>query len=701
MIREARKNRRITNPQLNNVAADPSNNDANKNCKPIVGGAHSTLTKKRKISTTSLLTNKTRDPSPTLPQSSTTIAMLTNKANLIDIESCIDNPIIAPLGDHVRTSSFNFDEKHVSATTSPINSRRNSRIPSIDLSGLNLKITESLSTTSDSQLSSTKESENKKAEPITSLILRRRRLTTDQLENQLNILSATTPKINTTCKLDFPSQIFQLVQLDLSRNQLADLPKNIARFCPNLRHLNLANNALTFFPIELLHFMHLEFLDLSQNQITGPMPNQLPLCLTNLKTLKLGSNQITALPSSLGELKNLQSLVMGSIFGGNKLESFPSGCISKMPNLVELILSHNSLRNLPEDIGHPGSQLEYFSAMDNKLESIPKSIGLCTRLRSLNLSRNQIASLPVEIADLLQLETLDLTHNLLCIIPGDIAEFLKRTTLLLTGNPFTRGDCGVSSLRRVMNHIPISNDLEESDQENLNPSEAYSKVVSILTKQAIATTTIESDNFDDDAGLDFQLYYAQNYFSSLSTSPTSLSTRSSTPVPHFIDHDPFPFPTGIPSQLSSKSSTPRLPSINAVESTGCNTQASSKPNFIPSLMELAARSVLLNEASVAPGSLPQRLYEYLIQGGRPCYFCHKPYVKQWISSVQVKGYLGHPAILRRIRICSTHCWNMYLKTLESGKPCEAGNCESTCKQDCGVDKASWRVKCCILGDDEE
>ncbi|CAG8557869.1 254_t:CDS:2 [Ambispora gerdemannii] len=610
--------------------------------------------------------------------------MLTNGNDLIDIESCIDNPIIAPLGEHVKLSSFNFDER-LQQHASPLNSRRNSRI----------KIAESLITASDPQ-SSTKESENKKTEPITSLTLRRRRLTADQLENQLNILSATTPKINISCRLDFPTQIFQLVKLDLSRNRLSDLPKNIARFCPNLRYLNLANNALTSFPIELLHFMHLEFLDLSQNQIAGPMPNQLPRCLTSLKTLKLESNQITALPSSLGELKNLQSLVMGSIFGGNNLESFPSDCISKMPNLMELILSHNSLRNLPDDIGYSGSQLEYFSAMDNKLESIPKSIGLCTRLRSLNFSRNQIASLPVEIADLSQLETLDLTHNLLCIIPGDIAEFLKRTTLLLTGNPFTKGDCGVSSSRRVINHIPISNDVEESDND---PSEAYSKVVSMLSKQAIATT-MQSDDFDDDANLDFQLYYAQNYFSSLSTPPTSSSTRFSTPGPHFTDYDSFPPVTGIYSQLQPSKSTTSILPTNAMENTGCNTRATSKPNFIPTLAELAARSTLLNEVPVSPRSLPQRIYEYLIQGGRPCYFCHKPYVKQWISSVQVKGYLGHPAILRRIRICSTQCWNMYLKTLESDKPCEARNCESTCKNDCGMEKASWRVKC-VLGDEEE
>ncbi|ORY00341.1 L domain-like protein, partial [Basidiobolus meristosporus CBS 931.73] len=165
----------------------------------------------------------------------------------------------------------------------------------------------------------------------------------------------------------------------------------------------------------------------------------LPSSLTQLRVLRLYGNRIAELPDTLGEMTQLETLQLGSIFGGNLLETFPERCLSKLINLRDLDLTQNRLVSLPLDIGHSQSKLVRLAVSENRLLTLPRSIGRCRFLRSFDLSRNSLLDLPIEITDLGSLETLDLTDNSLCVIPGDIALFMRKTTVLLTGNPFTSG----------------------------------------------------------------------------------------------------------------------------------------------------------------------------------------------------------------------------------------------------------------------
>ncbi|HAM88782.1 MAG: Leucine-rich repeat-containing protein 40 [Candidatus Falkowbacteria bacterium GW2011_GWC2_38_22] len=105
-----------------------------------------------------------------------------------------------------------------------------------------------------------------------------------QTDNVLNLSQKNLTKIDMSVfdKTD-------LVELDISNNQLIGaLPSQIGKL-KNLKVLKAGNNQMTGVPAEIGQLNNLEILDLSNNQLTG-LPNELAN-LKNLKTLNLSGNQ--------------------------------------------------------------------------------------------------------------------------------------------------------------------------------------------------------------------------------------------------------------------------------------------------------------------------------------------------------------------------------------------------------------------------
>ena len=92
-----------------------------------------------------------------------------------------------------------------------------------------------------------------------------------------------------------PTYVFDrrdVVNLDLSHNELTGaLPAEI-RFLSKLKVLDLSNNAFTGVPAEVGQLSQLEVLNLSHNQLTG-LPHELGN-LKNLKSLDLRGNSPSA-----------------------------------------------------------------------------------------------------------------------------------------------------------------------------------------------------------------------------------------------------------------------------------------------------------------------------------------------------------------------------------------------------------------------
>ena len=117
----------------------------------------------------------------------------------------------------------------------------------------------------------------------------------------------------------------------------------------------------------------------------------------------------------------------------NKLTSLPES-IGNLKNLRRLSISRNQLISLPDSIGNL-IRLEYLYVQRNQLTSLPHSIGNLRNLRYLHLNFNKLTSLPESIGNLENLKKLFLAYNQLTALPHSIGNLRNLTNLQVMGNP--------------------------------------------------------------------------------------------------------------------------------------------------------------------------------------------------------------------------------------------------------------------------
>jgi tRNA A-37 threonylcarbamoyl transferase component Bud32 len=165
--------------------------------------------------------------------------------------------------------------------------------------------------------------------------------------------------------------------------------------------LTLSEN-LTSFPEEIFDLADtLEVLDLSYNLLC-----ELPDIsrLTKLRIAFFSYNRFVALPSFSG-CDNLTMLG----FKGNRIETFDEDI-------------------LPLDIN-------WLILTDNRLKTLPRSIGKLHKLQKFPLAGNRIESLPEEMAACRNLELLRLSANRLEVLPSWLLKLPKLAWLAFSGNP--------------------------------------------------------------------------------------------------------------------------------------------------------------------------------------------------------------------------------------------------------------------------
>ncbi len=136
-------------------------------------------------------------------------------------------------------------------------------------------------------------------------------------------------------------------------------------------------------------------LDLSNKgitEITQREAQDLVKNYPNLRDLDLRGNELREIPGAmLGGLTQLETLVLM----GNKLVKLPEE-IGRLKNLRTLELSYNMLTRLPDTINLL-KRLEALSLSANKLQGVPRSISALSKLRKLWLDGNELTAIPVFI----------------------------------------------------------------------------------------------------------------------------------------------------------------------------------------------------------------------------------------------------------------------------------------------------------------
>ncbi|XP_062405368.1 malignant fibrous histiocytoma-amplified sequence 1 homolog isoform X2 [Sardina pilchardus] len=163
-----------------------------------------------------------------------------------------------------------------------------------------------------------------------------------------------------------PKSIFDnseiITKVDLQRNRLKQV-SGISQLV-NLTELILSRNELADFPEEIGKLHHLKTLYINQNIIKCIPENVFP-SLQQLEFLKLSTNRLTELPSDINQCQSLNYLNASN----NYLKDLQA--LVGVPKLQNLYVENNRLTDLPEELF---TNLIMFKATGNPLRKPPEDI---------------------------------------------------------------------------------------------------------------------------------------------------------------------------------------------------------------------------------------------------------------------------------------------------------------------------------------
>ncbi|KAL3833898.1 hypothetical protein ACJIZ3_008634 [Penstemon smallii] len=235
------------------------------------------------------------------------------------------------------------------------------------------------------------------------------------------------------------------------------------RLQKELGGLNLVNCSISGALPNWFHYMNLSVLRLSQNDIQGPIPNNIGRMLPSLQFLYLEENYITgSIPDSICELKFLEALDLSK----NQLSGNLLDCWGNFQELLLLRLASNEISGfIPNSIGGAYS-LQSLHLNNNSLTGkLPSTLRNCTGLVVLDIGENILSGkLPIWIGEYLnQLRVLRLRENKFYgPIPSEFCKLSKLQILDLASNNLTEriphcigfwGVIGTLVLKRSWRHV--------------------------------------------------------------------------------------------------------------------------------------------------------------------------------------------------------------------------------------------------------
>lgn len=160
-----------------------------------------------------------------------------------------------------------------------------------------------------------------------------------------------------------------------------------------------------------------------------------------LEILNLTGNRLSELPEDFQRLRKLRILFCSD----NEFTHLPA-VLGACPELEMIGFKANRIETI-----HPDAfpeRLRWLILTDNRLETLPASIGSRTRLQKLMLAGNRLQTLPDEMAGCVNLELLRLAANRFTEFPEWLFRLPRLAWLALGGNPWEE-KCDVPSMDKV------------------------------------------------------------------------------------------------------------------------------------------------------------------------------------------------------------------------------------------------------------
>lgn len=255
----------------------------------------------------------------------------------------------------------------------------------------------------------------------------------DGLESSLQFLSLSQNRI-----LGFTGEQLKFINLwflDISDNQLSEVPTNAFESIPSLSHLNMSRSGhISVLPQNIFqHNQALLSIDLSYLSLKA-LPVNLFSRTPNLEHIYLHNNHLSEISeNSFKNLKNLTHLDLSY----NKIINIRAPAFVNVMSIQYLSLKGNQLNAFKGEFFNTGTSLEVIDLSDNALSYLfPSSFKIHPRLREIILSNNKFNFFPSELISTLQyVELVDLSGNALKNVDElDFARLPKLRTVLLARN---------------------------------------------------------------------------------------------------------------------------------------------------------------------------------------------------------------------------------------------------------------------------
>lgn len=337
---------------------------------------------------------------------------------------------------------------------------------------------------------------------------------------------------------------------------------------------------------------------------------------TTVLDLDASRNEITVLPSPLQLFTSLTRLVLSD----NTISIIPPEIYQYLVQLEILILSGNQIETIPEDMPSYLPRLLSLYLDGNLIRYLPDTIGDWKQLREFRLGSfyggNQIRELPETLADMFSLVDLDVSFNQLeNIFPDTFRNLPNINCINLSHNQLTTlPDIPLFGACHRLATIDLSDNLIRSLPPTVSTDMLRLKRLELLNLSHNQLKILPAELLDQSQ---FQVIIKGNPMIDQTTRDDMM-------------HEP---------------------------------DVANAPFLLHSLREISLRSIALLSSTEVMLRIPEHISSDLNKQ-QTCPSCAQPYIREWISTAQLKSYRGHPSVVRKVRFCGTKCWQDYREILQ-------------------------------------